>query len=254
MADNEKVRAEAGSRTTSYSDTGLNESEDEGYEVDVDEYENESFRAMFMSDHFVFPPSQHENLPLELYMPRSDREVEDISDKSERGNEDFVELEVPDNLVGHELYDGNKATVSDSVMDTENVVSPESSDPSRKNIYSPTDRLKSQISSKENRYKGSGLPCEAWWKRVASFYAQAKEANKLWSVFVAAALMGLVIVGQRYQQGRWQIQHKWQLGINDEVFCYLFNIVHEMIRNVACLILLSMRVYIEFTRSGYKSH
>ncbi|XP_031502538.1 ATG8-interacting protein 2-like [Nymphaea colorata] len=66
--------------------------------------------------------------------------------------------------------------------------------------------------------KRSDLPCEAWWKRqAASLYAQAREANALWSVFVAAAVMGLVILGHRWQQEKLHIQQlKWQFSINDE--------------------------------------
>ena len=49
------------------------------------------------------------------------------------------------------------------------------------------------------------------------FYAHAKEANAFWSIFIAVAMMGLVILGQRWQQERWQaLQLKWQLSINNE--------------------------------------
>ncbi|XP_011098237.1 ATG8-interacting protein 1 isoform X3 [Sesamum indicum] len=68
------------------------------------------------------------------------------------------------------------------------------------------------------KYDAGGLPCEAWWKRRAvSLYAHAKEANTFWSIFVAAAVMGLVIIGHHWQQERWQVLHlKWQFGISDE--------------------------------------
>ncbi|CAI9760503.1 unnamed protein product [Fraxinus pennsylvanica] len=73
--------------------------------------------------------------------------------------------------------------------------------------------------AEEDKYDGAGIPCEAWWKRhAASLYAHAKEENTFWSIFVAAAVMGLVILGQKWQQERWQVLHlKWQFGINDEV-------------------------------------
>ncbi|KAI3962006.1 hypothetical protein MKW92_041604 [Papaver armeniacum] len=63
-----------------------------------------------------------------------------------------------------------------------------------------------------------GLPCQAWWKKCAtSWYSQAKDANALWSVVVAAALMGFVVIGHRWQressQGR---QLKWHFSISDE--------------------------------------
>ncbi|KAF5951163.1 hypothetical protein HYC85_009107 [Camellia sinensis] len=71
---------------------------------------------------------------------------------------------------------------------------------------------------KEDEYDSSALPCEAWWKRrAASLYAHAKETNAFWSIFIAAAVMGLVIIGQRWQQERWQVlQLKWQFNISDE--------------------------------------
>ncbi|CAA6662600.1 unnamed protein product [Spirodela intermedia] len=59
-----------------------------------------------------------------------------------------------------------------------------------------------------SKYSGSGIPCESWWKRrAAALYAHAKEAGTLWSLCAAAALMGLVILGQRWHQERWQIHH-----------------------------------------------
>lgn len=48
---------------------------------------------------------------------------------------------------------------------------------------------------------GPDLPCEAWWKRHAiSVYKHARETNTFWSVFVAAAVMGFVILGQHWQR------------------------------------------------------
>ncbi|KAK1266940.1 hypothetical protein QJS04_geneDACA000382 [Acorus gramineus] len=88
------------------------------------------------------------------------------------------------------------------------------------NIDAYSDTSKSPKLGKDNKFNGSGIPCEAWWKRQASFvYTHAKEANTFWSVCVAAALMGLVVLGQRWQQERWQIQQlKWHFSISDEVY------------------------------------
>lgn len=65
----------------------------------------------------------------------------------------------------------------------------------------------------------SDLPYQAWWKRqAASLYMLAREANAFRSVFVAAAVMGLVILGQRWHQEKLHIQQfKWKFSINDEV-------------------------------------
>ena len=71
-----------------------------------------------------------------------------------------------------------------------------------------------------DKYDDADLPCEAWWKRHAfSVYAHAKEANTVWSIFLAAAVMGLVIIGHQWQHERWQVLRlRWQFDINDEVF------------------------------------
>ncbi|KAK4344928.1 hypothetical protein RND71_035104 [Anisodus tanguticus] len=52
----------------------------------------------------------------------------------------------------------------------------------------------------EDNNDAVNLPCQAWWKRQAvSLIAHAKDANALWSVFIAAAaVMGLVVIGQRW--------------------------------------------------------
>lgn len=76
----------------------------------------------------------------------------------------------------------------------------------------------SPIASKSKKSSGKDLPCETWWKRhAASLLTQAREANALWPIAIAAALMGLVVLGQRWQQERWQNQQlKSQLSAKDE--------------------------------------
>eukprot|EP01018_Ginkgo_biloba_P034575 Gb_40374 [translate_table: standard] len=77
---------------------------------------------------------------------------------------------------------------------------------------------KSPKDSKTKKKSGKALPCEAWWKRqAASLRAQGRQATTLWSIAVAAALMGLVILGQRWQHERWQNQQlRLQLCAKDE--------------------------------------
>ncbi|KAF8033263.1 hypothetical protein BT93_D2004 [Corymbia citriodora subsp. variegata] len=71
---------------------------------------------------------------------------------------------------------------------------------------------------KDDNLCGSNLPCGAWWKRrAASLYAQAKEANAFWSVFIAAAVMGFVILGHRWRHERLQaLQLKWHVSVSNE--------------------------------------
>jgi hypothetical protein len=60
---------------------------------------------------------------------------------------------------------------------------------------------------------------EAWWKRqTALWYVQARQANTLWSIALAATVMGLVIIGHRWQHERCQNQQlRLQLCSKDEV-------------------------------------
>lgn len=60
--------------------------------------------------------------------------------------------------------------------------------------------------------------CEAWWKRRAAlWFVEARQANTLWSLALAAAVMGLVILGQRWQHERCQNNHlRLQLCSKDE--------------------------------------
>ncbi|KAL2472712.1 hypothetical protein Fot_48448 [Forsythia ovata] len=106
---------------------------------------------------------------------------------------------------------GNSDTVEED-LETKDILEPfdSASDSCLSNFQKPVE---------EDKYDGADLPCEAWWKRhAASLYAHAKEANTFWSIFVAAAVTGLVILGQKWQQEKWQVLHlKWQFGINDEV-------------------------------------
>ncbi|XP_022886697.1 ATG8-interacting protein 1-like [Olea europaea var. sylvestris] len=217
------------------------------------ENEAELSRAMFMSSHFVFPPSQHENLPLEseyneilqerggeddgpntVAMEGSKSDAEDIENTSIRGL-------MADEFPGNHVFDdkGNRLPVSGSDLENymdsdelqsiynttefsslyseatpvrsttvedlgaDDVIQPSdhSSDSGLSNFQKPLDKNKAD------------LPCEAWWKRRAvSLYAHAKETNTVWSIFIAAAVMGLVILGNRWQV----LCLKWQFSINDE--------------------------------------
>ncbi|KAJ7007687.1 ATG8-interacting protein 2-like [Populus alba x Populus x berolinensis] len=94
----------------------------------------------------------------------------------------------------------SETTLGGSTTYGENLGIPEVNEPSEKVLDFPTD-----VPSSLKAAKDDSLPCDAWWKRrVASLHAHAKEANAFWSIFVAAAVMGIVILGQRWQQERWQ--------------------------------------------------
>lgn len=216
--------------------------------------------AMFMSRHFVFPPSQHENLPLvpekvEIPSEQAEQANNDASDfVAEEGgisntkdgeNWDAKALSMSDEFPGVQFVDekgkslpmsgtefeegmaryglvdkeqslystakftsvhGEAATGRSSLTE-ENKAFAESVDSSEEGLDLNISRSPKHMN--EDKDDGSDLPCEAWWKRRAlSLYTQAKEVNAVWSIFIATAVMGLVIIGQRWQV----LQHKWPYG------------------------------------------
>ncbi|XP_059312627.1 ATG8-interacting protein 1-like isoform X2 [Lycium ferocissimum] len=205
------------------------------------QYVAETSQAMFMSGHFVFPPSQHENLPLEPDV---------IEIHNEQGGEDAGPDLVADEGGKSDSYGGNTETKEfeydaavqglssvdkeQSFFGTANYSSYQSEDPmglsatteetnvlaeSVEPFHQGVDKAKD-----EDDYDTTNLPCQAWWKRrAASLIAHAKDANTFWSIFIAAAVMGLVIIGQTWQQERWQVlQMKWHAGVHGERISRMF--------------------------------
>ncbi|KAL5981441.1 hypothetical protein ACLOJK_015502 [Asimina triloba] len=230
--------------------------------------------AMFMSGHFVFPPSQHENLPLapdnsEIHNEPGSEEtmesaqavglgVEEGERPAKAGEEtwNIKGLSEADELHEIQFFDGKgksfsghskefeegralkelnfieeeqsifsaskygsfhaEAELSGSAACDETHITSDVDDPARPTLGA-SEPSKPQA-TKEDKGNESDPPCDAWWKRrAAALYSHAKETNTFWSVVVAAALMGLVILGQRWQQERWQIQQlKWKFGVADE--------------------------------------
>ncbi|KAI3950012.1 hypothetical protein MKW92_044041 [Papaver armeniacum] len=205
---------------------------------------------MFMSKHFVFPPSQHENLPVQpdcsnsvtqdsLHHNEVSRLDMEEGEKSEKFDEDswnIKGLEVLEELHHSQFFDEkgensplceesisfqgiklvNKEDIIDmnanlcSYHDVEASLSASRISESTTVMPEPGAAAKLDSSSKISESHNPpeedthGLPCEA-----------CKDANALWSVVVAAALMGFV--GHMWQressQGR---QLKWHFSISDE--------------------------------------
>ncbi|XP_020578581.1 ATG8-interacting protein 1 [Phalaenopsis equestris] len=191
--------------------------------------ERESSNTMFMSQHFIFPPHEHENLPIEA-------EYGEIFDQTARYvilpaavennypvkfNEDFSEAELsvnsmesqegqPHNCFNAET-DSRQRISTDDVYDISDIF-----DSSNKNHGMPPDFAK--LGKTIHGSGGSCLPIESWWKRNAmSLYKKAKETNPFWSIFIAAAFMGVAILGQQWQREKLQLQQlKWQFSITNE--------------------------------------
>ncbi|KAI7735340.1 hypothetical protein M8C21_029757 [Ambrosia artemisiifolia] len=221
----------------------------------VDSDKSETSNALFMSGHFVFPPSQHENLPLEPENTEivgeqggEDSVSESTQEKGEKSfakdednwnieklteSDDFSGIPFFDetlpglNLAGKEesVYNSAKfqslhsePITGESNIDDEDRVLAESIESSDSSVGSNVPNFPKH--TEEDNYGGSGLPYTTWWKKqAAALYAHAKETNTFWSIFIAAAVMGLVIIGQQWQQERWQVlHHRWHSGVYDEKF------------------------------------
>ncbi|KAF6998160.1 hypothetical protein CFC21_014303 [Triticum aestivum] len=160
-----------------------------------------SSSTLLMSDHFVFPPSEHENLPIEtaLLEPQESTSVEDAGFKNVGGGYD-------DGSETVKYYDeGKSLSVHDAEMmmgdaaefHTQDgyVVHDDDDDDSQDKVDAPP--LDSGSSSSKGR-GGSGAPCQCWLKKhMSCLYDQAKETNHLWGAVVVAALVGLVILWRK---------------------------------------------------------
>lgn len=239
----------------------VDSSEDSQTRLDK-EHDGETSNAMFMSSHFVFPPSQHENLPIEPEVNELHSEKGSEDDLSQLGKEEGVKSDVKDEknstieglmseeFPGIQVYDekGNTLSVSRvefrkdvafdkvqsiytpaefSSFDSELTVGMSNNSGDSAGIDDSVEPLDGtedpdfpnfQKPLEGDIYDGADLPCEAWWKRRAfSLYAHAKETNSVWSIFIAAAVMGLVIIGHQWQHERLQVLRlRWQLSITDE--------------------------------------
>ncbi|KAL8495216.1 hypothetical protein ACS0TY_019393 [Phlomoides rotata] len=143
-------------------------------------YNAETGGAMFMSGHFGLSPSKLEN----------------YHEKSH--DHDVPQLPVQQGGVSDTKHEENFLTeglIADESM--HDAVSP------RSNVHEDIEEDKSN---------------ELWWRRQASsFYDHVKNTNPYWSIFVAAAVMGLVIIGHGWQQEKSQVsQLKSQLILESE--------------------------------------
>lgn len=211
----------------------------------IDTDKSETSNTLFMSGHFVFPPNQHENLPLEREnteigddMSESIKEEGEKSSAKEEDNWNINKLTESNDFHGIPFLDKKRSDFEDTGLDLtgkdESIYNSATFHYSEPNIddedrvilesvdsSSSSDVLNVSKNMEDDDYDdGSGIPYASWWKKhAASLYSHAKEANTFWSIFIAAAVMGLVIIGQQWQQERWQyLHHKWHSGVYDEKF------------------------------------
>ncbi|CAL9102782.1 ATG8-interacting protein 1-like [Musa acuminata AAA Group] len=263
MADNEKKEEGTSSRGVDWEVVSLTASAyaaspgpefdptDESREIGVTE--RESSAALFMSGHFVFPPSEHENLPIEPDVSEIHIEPErhnvssavvDVgNDGVDNSDKEKMQIVLDDDLHAVKFFDeGSRIAVRDMGFEDSNRSQRQNLVGMEQDIYADPDvAIRSEeceggrkfdgeeafdvhmdsprdhTEPDEDEFDGSNLPCQSWWKRHAvSLYRQAKEADTFWSVVVAAAVVGIIVLGHRWQRNKWQLhQIKWRFSIND---------------------------------------
>jgi len=171
----------------------------------------ETSRDLFMSDHFVFPPSEHENLPIDEPLLEEEQQRKDGEDLMLQGQG------LSDKLIRSTRFQDEQSIYGESAVYDDDTMPNEYAEGDLEDLHSDT-ATNPLRHEKETKKPTQNLPCEAWWRRRAvSMYSRTREANAIWSLFFAAAVTGLVVLGQRWQQERWQVlQLKWQSSLSSE--------------------------------------
>ncbi|KAJ8467841.1 hypothetical protein OPV22_030393 [Ensete ventricosum] len=218
----------------------------------------ESSSALLMSGHFVFPPSEHENLPVVPDSSKNYSETEvhtpgavSVDDGFDSLGKERQQTESNDDLHSFEFYDKESQTTTCEMVFEEgtgfqklNLAGLEQGmldDSESVAVHSETHKSDTEFEAEgsldvimdsprghtklcEDEVDLPNLPCQVWWKRHAtSLYCHAKESNTFWSVVVAAAVMGVVIMGRQWQRDKWQLhQIKWRFSIRGERMIKMF--------------------------------
>ncbi|PWA77867.1 hypothetical protein CTI12_AA221530 [Artemisia annua] len=214
----------------------------------VDKDKVETSNALFMSGHFVVPPNQHDNVVSESenaevydHQVGKDGGSESVQglggklDTKEEENWAFKKLTETDfaenttlsgiNLSGKEqsVYGSStlhslqsEATIGALNLDDETSVLDESVQSSHSASGPNSPNLPKQ--TKEYNHGGSGPSYASWLKKQAAcLYAHAKETNTLWPIIAVAAVMGIVVIGRRWHQEKWQVlRHELKSRTHDE--------------------------------------
>lgn len=173
--------------------------------------------GLVMSDGFVFPPSEHENLPIEPEHDESNTNC-DGKESSCAGNNDddwcHVLPEEIDDISNENLSDNgdlpaaSEATIPDS---------------------HPTEINAKQ--EKDHTTCKADFPCERWWKRKTTYlFHHIKGVTTVCSVVAAGAVVGFIVMGQRWQQDHWHL-HQFKFSVSGEV-CHLSFIWRSFTRSV----------------------
>ncbi|CAH2069128.1 unnamed protein product [Thlaspi arvense] len=216
------------------------ESKDDDDHKEVSRYEAETSHPLYMSRHFVFPPSEHENI--ELTDDKASKKMDSgfsMEQETGSGGKEDGDLTLKGLHLSSDEYAGlglegfeekgkreeNIYNTAMSSLEDERAIGGSHVYEQKEPVHEPTEPVTPGVvpdvspPTKDEKHEAANAPpCEAWWKRsAATLISQARETNTVWSVFIAAAVMGIVILGQRWQQERWQIlQLKWESSIGNE--------------------------------------
>jgi hypothetical protein len=195
---------------------------------------------LLMSDHFVFPPSEHENLPLQTnfdeIQPEKDVQdastsVEDYSFKNMGAKNDTGSERI-------EFYDEGRNLSVDDIEMREDAPEYGSAptedgghgfvvhDDGTEAVGESDEKLGQPPKSADCKSGGAGASCKCWLKKhMTCLYNQAKETNAIWSVVVAAALVGIVILGRWHKDKLYINPLKWHSGsaVRYAISCFLIH-------------------------------
>ncbi|XP_018471798.2 ATG8-interacting protein 2 isoform X2 [Raphanus sativus] len=161
--------------------------------------EAETSHPLYMSGHFVFPPTEPPSA-LDNNNNKANKKIDsDFSLEPQVGGDLSLE---PDEFLGHHAF-----------LDEEKGKRDE------RNIYKTClqDEQSSVTPPEQLEDDDVAANSSPWWKRsAASFISQAKETKTVWSIFIAAAVMGVVVLGKRWQHERWQLNWESTIANNEK--------------------------------------
>ncbi|KAJ1270066.1 hypothetical protein BS78_06G026100 [Paspalum vaginatum] len=184
--------------------------------------EHSSSNALLISDHFVFPPSEHENLPIqtsfdeiqpEKDVQKASTSEEDYSIKNDVRSERVQFYDEGKNLSADDAEMGDEASVYNSSHaedDVHDFAAHADGNEAGEDFDEKSDQ---PLKPSDSESCDTGASCKCWLKKhMACMYHQAKEANAIWSVVVAAALVGIVILGHWHKDKLRIDQLRWRFG------------------------------------------
>lgn len=220
-----------------------NDSTNENIDNEPSKEELGSSQMMSKSEfeHLVFPPSEHEDLPVEsdnsednqqepvqkLEIGKHDVDEDDkiqeqlnepslagsdelesskFSDKGKTLSLQKIEFEEdPQGLeVKNSVYQGHGLNPgsSESIIAETVLLDQDTKAPNTNKFSVENSDLPSDFPENVKENNCSGPLCEDWWKKqAASLYARTKEADVYWSIFIAASIVGIVFIGKKWRSG-----------------------------------------------------